>query len=210
MANIDESNAARVKKRRLLAEQSEGGDSILTLFVGVNLDKEYFDSRCGAHAFCTPMTEGLTSLPDWEEAACGGRGALLDWVDAYLARTTYEISCPALRDPSLAPEGKTGVIVSTLMDYRLVRLLSDAGEYESFKRFCTDKITDVLEASLFPGIRERVSFTLCATPLTIERETGNAQGAITGWAFTNTAMPAENRFKRIAGAIRTRIEDIYQ
>lgn len=96
------------------------------------------------------------------------------------------------------------------MDYRLVRLLSDAGEYESFKRFCTDKTTDVLQALLFPGIRERVWFTLCATPLTIERETGNAQGAITGWAFTNTTMPAENRFKRIARAIRTPLEDIYQ
>ena len=210
MANMNEPNTARVEKQRLLTEQSEGGDSILTLFMGVNLNKEYFDSRCGAHAFYTPMIEGLTSLPAWEEVACGGRDALLEWVDAYLARTTYEVSCPALRDPSLAPEGKTGVIVSTLMDYRLVRLFSDAGEYELFKQFCTDKITDVLQASLFPGIRERVSFTLCATPLTIERETGNAQGAITGWAFTNTVMPAENRFKRIAGAIRTPLEDIYQ
>ena len=176
----------------------------------MKLEQNYFADRCGAHAFYTPNTIGLAALPDWEEAAARGHAALLEWVGAYLARTTYEISCPALRDATLAPAGQTGVIVSTLMDYRLVCFLSDAGEYASFKRFCTDQIADVLETSLFPGIREQTSFALCATPLTLEKETGNAQGAITGWAFTNAAMPAENRFKQIAQSIKTPIADVVQ
>lgn len=199
-----------VEKQRLLADESIGGDSILSLFMGVNLDRDYFSGRCGAHAFYTPNTEGLTSLSDWRESAKSGNDRLLDWVGAYLERTTYEISCPVLRDVSLAPEGKTGVIVSTLMDYGLVRLFSDSGEYESFKQYCTKKITEVLELSLFPGIREKIQFSICATPLTIERETGNAQGAITGWAFTNPKMPAENRFRKIANSIQTPVEDIVQ
>jgi len=200
----------KTESQRLLAEQSTGGDSVLTFFMGVNLNKDYFSGRCGVHAFYTPSIQGLAALPDWKEAAKGGNGVLLDWVASYLDRTTYEISCPALCDPSLAPDGKTGIIVSTLMDYGLVRLFSDSIEYESFKRQCINKVTDVLEAFLFPDMRDNILFTLCATPLTIERETGNAQGAITGWAFTNVKMPAENRFKKIARSIKTPIEDIVQ
>lgn len=203
-------NTPEVEKQRLLANESIGGDSILTLFMGVNLDKGYFLGRCGAHAFYTPNTEGLTSLTDWKEAAKGGNDSLLDWVGSYLERTTYEISCPVLRDESLAPEGKTGVIVSTLMDYGLVSFFSDLVEYEAFKQYCVQKITHVFETSLFPGLPENTLFSLCATPLTIERETGNSQGAITGWAFTNLKMPAENRFRKIARSTKTPIEDIIQ
>ena len=96
------------------------------------------------------------------------------------------------------------------MEYEIVSLFSDPVEYEAFKGYCINKITDVLETSLYPGIQKNIRFSICATPLTIERETGNAQGAITGWAFTNSKMPAENRFKKIARSTKTPIEDIVQ
>lgn len=209
-AMADARHTARADKQRLLAEQSAGGDSVLTLFLGVQLDHDYFSARCGAHAFYTPNTEGLTSLPDWRDAAARGYDALLEWVGTYLKRTTYEISCPALRDASLAPQGKTGVIVSTLMDYHLVRFCSDAGQYEPFKQFCADQIAAALEATLLPGLREHTLFSLCGTPLTIERETGNTHGAITGWAFTNSPIPAEHRFKKIMASIQTPLDDVVQ
>ena len=115
-----------------------------------------------------------------------------------------------MRDASLAPEGKTGVIVSTLMDYHLVKHLSDTISYEQFKEYCIRKIIEVLEASVFPGITERVEFAICSTPLTVERETGNAHGAITGWSFTNDKLPAESRFRKITNSIKTPIGDVYQ
>jgi phytoene dehydrogenase-like protein len=207
---IDGQQTPQIEKQRLLTEKGEGGDSILTLFIAVNLDKGYFENICGAHAFYTPTTAGLSSLPKWEEAASQGKEALLKWLGDYLALTSYEISCPALRDPALAPEGKTGLIVSTLMDYRLVRRFADEGDYESFKQFCTDKILQTLESSLFPGIIKILLFAICSTPLTIEKEAGTAQGAIAGWAFSKDAMPAENRFTKIANSVQTPINGIYQ
>ncbi|HSN93942.1 MAG TPA: NAD(P)/FAD-dependent oxidoreductase [Anaerolineaceae bacterium] len=209
-AAIDAPQTPQVEKQRKQAEQGEGGDSILTLFVGSNLNRSYFENICGAHAFYTPTVEGLSIVPSWQEAATQGKEAILKWVSDYLANTTYEISCPALRDSTLAPEGKTGLIISSLMDYRLVRLISEAGYYDEFKQFCTDKILQTLEESLFPGIRQNVAFSMCSTPLTIERETGNAQGAITGWAFTGPVMPAESRFPKIANSVNTPIEDVFQ
>ena len=107
--------------QRALVDIGSGGDSILSLFMGVHLDREYFADRSGAHAFYTPTTVGLSSLTDWTQAKAS-EGELYDWIGQYLERTTYEISCPVLRDGALAPEGKTGVIVSTLMDYCLPEL----------------------------------------------------------------------------------------
>ena len=199
-----------VENQGSLVHRSEGNDSILTLFIGVNLSRDYFKDICGAHAFYTPKTDGLSSLPRWEEASAKGKDELFKWVDSYLKLTTYEISCPVLRDVSLAPEGKTGLIVSTLMPYHLVRRISDEGDYESFKKFCTDTITQTLEKSLFPDLLKNISFSLCSTPMTIEKETGNTQGAITGWSFTNVKIPAESHFKKIANSIHTPIEDILQ
>jgi phytoene dehydrogenase-like protein len=199
----------KVDSQRVLVEKGQGGDSILSLFMGINLDKNYFEGCCGAHAFYTPSTIGLSSLTDWNKAIATEEG-LYEWIGRYIERTTYEISCPALRDASLAPEGKTGVIVSTLMDYHLVKYLSDTARYEQFKGFCTRKIIEVLVASVFPGITDKVEFTICATPLTVERETVNTHGAITGWSFTNDKLPAESRFRKITNSINTPIEDVYQ
>jgi phytoene dehydrogenase-like protein len=42
------------------------------------------------------------------------------------------------------------------------------------------------------------------------RLSGNWQGAITGWAFSNRPMPAESRLPRIMNAIRTPVPGIYQ
>ena len=202
--------APKFEEQRRLAMNGSGGDSILTLFIGVDLDRKYFEAHSGPHAFYTPSAEGLSSLPPLQDAAPGNSHSPLDRIGLYLEKTTYEISCPALRDPSLAPDGKTGVIISTLMDYETVKLFDDAGDYEYFKKYCTEKITDILDRSLYPGIRERILFALCSTPLTIEKETGNSGGAITGWAFTNTEMPAENHFRKIRRSVKTPIPDVVQ
>lgn len=200
----------KIEKQRRLAADGSGGDSILTLFIGVDLNSEYFEAASGPHAFYTPCAEGLSSLNLPGSPIPENGNYPLDRVGLYLEKTTYEISCPALRDASLAPEGQTGVIVSTLMDYETVRLFADAGDYEFMKKYCTEKITDILDRSLYPGFKNKILFALCSTPLTIEKETGNSGGAITGWAFTNAEMPAENHFRKILRSVETPIPDIVQ
>ena len=204
------SGISNFEKQKALTQKGIGGDSILTVFLGVNQSEAYFEARCGAHMFYTPSTEGLSSIPDWKESSNDNQNDLFRWTEEYLERTTFEISCPVLRDKTLAPEGKTGLIISTLLDYSLVKRISEDGNYERFKELCTQKIINVLEQSLFPGIQENILFTICATPLTIERETFNSEGAITGWSFTNEVIPSENQFKKITKAVQTPIPDVYQ
>lgn len=102
------------------------------------------------------------------------------------------------------------MVISSLMDYSLVKRFSDAGKYEEFKLFCNQKIIAVLEKYVLPDLAKKTLFSFSSTPLTIERRTGSKQGAITGWAFTNREMPSPNRFKTMGKSITTPIQDVLQ
>lgn len=213
----------RVREQQQRIRENRGGDSIFTLYLGVNLEPSYFAQRCGSHCFYTPSKAGLSAiqsehwqvvLADPARTATDRQTALEAWIREYLALTTYEISCPVLRDSALAPVGKTGVIVSTLMDYRLVKAIKAAGWYPAFKSLCEEQILAVLENSVFPGLIEQLEQRFSSTPLTIERLTGNSGGAITGWAFPDNAkagkLPAVSVFRKIAKTIETPLPHIYQ
>lgn len=55
-------------------------------------------------------------LEKWGET---DKEEVLSWLDRFLEYNTYEIAIPAMRDSDLAPEGKTGWIVSLLMEAEL-------------------------------------------------------------------------------------------
>ena len=212
-----------IEEKALEVADKRGNDSIFTLDLAVDLPPAYFSGIASAHFFYTPKTTGLSAVPlaELEETpGSGGSGgapgltrdkeSLFAWLGRYLDLTTYEISVPALRDPSLAPERKTGLIISTLMDYSLVRHFRDSGWYEEFREFCAENIVEILDAAIFPGLKAKVLDSFTSTPLTIEALTGNTDGAITGWAFTNDLIPAVSKLPKVASSVLTPIPDVYQ
>lgn len=209
---------ARVRKavearRQELADLS-GCDSILTLYLTVDLDKSYFGSKSNPHFFYTPDRAGLSSLDVTCEENAGRRSsdrqACIDYLKRYLQLTTYEISCPVLRDETLAPAGKTGLIISTLFDYSLTSQIAGQGWYEDFKKLAADSIVDTLDKSIYPGLKAKVMDSFVSTPLTIQRLTGNTDGAITGWAFTNKTIPVVHRTTEVAKSVLTPMPDVLQ
>ena len=185
-----------------------GNDSVLTVYLGVDKDKSYFSGIATEHFFYTPHRQGQSAAgprPDGED-----KEAVKRWLADFFRLTTYEIAIPVLRDASLAPEGQTGLIVSVLFDYPLAKAIRDAGWYDEFTQFAEEQFTQVLDGSIYPGLAEAVVQRFSATPLTIQRISGNAEGAITGWAFTNDFMPAENRLPKIYSATKTPIPDVWQ
>ncbi len=199
-----------IEAQRSHLAKARGNGSILTVFLGTSLSPKTIQATLGPHAFYTPMTLGLSSLPAWNHGLSTGEKGLLEWVRHYLERTTYEVSCPVLHDSSLAPQGKTGLIISTLFDYDLVAYFQKIGAYDVFQQTCINHIQRILGQSTLVNLHEHVEFALCATPLTIEEETGNRDGAITGWAFTNEVMPAESRLMKLPKAIQTPIPHVHQ
>jgi phytoene dehydrogenase-like protein len=188
-----------------------GGDSILTTYATVDLPKSYFQEKCSAHFFYTPKLDGLYDVFKKESDTLEkGQKEITDWVDEYLEKTTYEISIPSLRDSSLAPEGKTGLIISTLFSYDISKKIRDNGWYEDFKKQFQSKMIQVLHDTVYPGLKDKVMDTFGSSPLTIESRTSNLDGAITGWAFTNPTIPAESKLIKVAKSVDTILPDIYQ
>ncbi len=205
------------QKQKVLSHR--GNDSVLTFFLGIDETPSYFDELCGPHTFYTPKLQGLSNLnpSDWQQLATDEsltidqrKYALQKWTNAYLDLTTYEISIPVLRDASLAPAGKTGLIVSTLFDYDLVKHLERMGWYEEWKEAAKIHMVSVLTGGMFPQLDKKLEFGLTSSPLTIQKFSSNADGAITGWAFSQDGTPAEDRFKKISRSVLTPLPDIYQ
>ncbi len=198
----------------------KGGDSILTLYLAIEIEKSHFEDKFKGHFFYTPARTGQSGLNIDElktntsshdgEQYTEDKERIIKWLKKYYELTTYEISCPVMRDPALAPEGKTGLIISSLMEYSLVRHISKMGWYDEFKKISLEHITDVLADTVFPEIRGRISGQLVSTPLTLEKLTGNTEGAITGWAFTNDFIPAVSSLPKITSSVLTPVPDILQ
>jgi prolycopene isomerase len=84
------------------------------------------------------------------------------------------ISIPSLVDPSLAPPGEQVLSVITLIPYDL------AVSWRKEKSRYAELLLSEVE-SVFPGLRENLTFAEGASPRTMERYTLNLTGAIYGW-----------------------------
>ncbi len=196
-------------QRRADMEDKAGGDSVYTVYLSVDLDVSYFEPRMmSGHFFYTPSREGQSKAGPFPVGK--SQDTIEDWLAQYLKLTTYEISCPAMRDSTLAPAGKTGLIISMLFDYGLVKHIEDSGWYDAFIARCEETITDVLDTAVFPGIKDAVIDRFSFTPLSIARRVGSTDGAITGWAFTNESIPVEHQLPKILRSVRTPIQGIYK
>ena len=209
----------KIEKKRYFLKDKKGNDSILTLYLTLDLDKSFFSKICTEHFFYTPLLKGLHNADISELHIVTGdtenkqftenRKEIEEWLKRYFDYTTYEISIPVMRDENLAPEGQTGLIISTLMDYSLVKHINEMGWYAEFKKIAEDSIVDILARSAFKGFENHIMDGFVSTPLTIERLTSNTDGAITGWSFTNNSIPAISNLTKVAKSVLTEIPDVY-
>jgi phytoene desaturase len=99
---------------------------------------------------------------------------------------TTMVSIPTLLDPSLAPTGQhvLKVLVTVPYHYRERWGGGDPVKYRHIKEEFSQKILQQLEAKLVPDLKSHLLFYEAATPLTLERYTGNEKGAMYGLAST--------------------------
>ena len=217
--NLNKINNKKIKnnidKVKDSFKDKKGGDSVLTVYATVDIDINYFELVCTEHLFYTIKKEGINKL-DVEKRFRDciknniSKEDMIILIKDYYDLTTYEISIPAMRDSELAPNHKSGLIISTLMDYTVVKYIKEQGWYEEFKDITAKYIISILDKSIFKGINKKVIDSFVATPLTIESKTFSHEGAITGWAFTNMEMPTENKMIRIMKSVNTVVPNIYQ
>ena len=194
---------------------ARGGDSVFSLFLGVDAPTQAFADITNGHLFYTPSRQGLgethlselrTLLDKGEKAS---KAEIFAWVTKYCELTTYEISIPSLRDASLSPEGKTGVVVSFLLEYDLVKLVEKVHWYGEFKLHIEQQMIETLNRTIFKGLLDKIDLQFSSSPLGIERRFNSSEGGITGWTFESPS-PAINKLLKITKAVHTPIPDVYQ
>jgi phytoene dehydrogenase-like protein len=99
---------------------------------------------------------------------------------------TMMVSIPTTLDPSLAPPGKhiLSVLIHVPYHYQGRWGGGDVEKYRQIKEDFSQKILRQLELKLIPNLRDHLLFYEAATPLTLERYTGNEMGAMYGLAST--------------------------
>ncbi len=196
-------------------EAASPGESAFTLFLGVDEPPEHFARISRGHFIYTPKPAGLGELhrSRLEELKRRfprvSRGELFDWLGAFCERSSYEISIPALKDRSLAPPGKTALVISMLVDGPLFHLAERADLLDELRERTREGMVDALESSVYPGLRRKILFAESATPVTLSRMFNTAGGAITGWSL-ETKAPVPDSLAGIMGAVKTAVPRVFK
>jgi phytoene dehydrogenase-like protein len=198
-------------QRQAQLEAQKGGDSIFSFNIACSLPPAYFAEKSSPHLFYTPTKEGLGIVPLTAlDPSCQERKVIEQYLVSYLENTTFEISLPVLRDPSLAPKGCSALLVSCLFSYELTRRIEEQGWYDEAKVLCEQTILRVLSKNLYPELPSHLLESFSSTPTTLERLTANSEGAITGWAFTGGKIPVVHSMQEITKSVRTEFDAISQ
>jgi phytoene dehydrogenase-like protein len=217
---LDESSLApgvrrSIEKERRKYNSAEPGESAFTLFLGVDKPPEYFKKISRGHFIYTPASDGLRELhrSRLEELKQTfprlSKQELFDWLKDFCKKNSYEISIPALKDRSLAPAGKAGLVISMLCDGALFSLAEKAGWLDELREKTKEGVLDALEDSIYPGLRNRIIFMESATPITLSRMFNTSGGAITGWSLEGKS-PVPDTLPGIAAAVKTAVPDVFK
>jgi len=200
-------------KKKML--RNRGGDSVFSLFLEVDEPLERFSEIAHGHFFYTPSKLGLGKthrkelhdlLKDFEKV---DKARILNWLDKFIRLNTYEISIPGLKDPSLVPQGKTGIIISFLAEYDLFKKIRDAGWLDEFLAELENRVIKQITDSIYPMLEGKIMDQFSFSPLSIESRVGSSEGAIVGWEFQKT-MPVVNKIQISDRSVLTPVPTIFQ
>jgi phytoene dehydrogenase-like protein len=206
-------NSIDSEAKRVLS--AKGAESSFILFAAVDRPLSYFKENGGEHLFYTANRKGLGDtnkgkrqdlLDNFKKKS---KGYVKEWLKDFCQLNTYEVSIPALRDPSLAPEGKSGLMISCLFDYALAKKIDEAGWHESYKELMEKNIIELFSGTIYKDIEKDILFKFSSTPVTINKLCGSSEGAITGWSY-ETEIPVKDKLKEIPKSVFTEIPDVYK
>jgi len=212
---LEPNTKQKFKEKKQEVLQSRGTDSVYSLFMQVDQPLEKFGEIAEGHFFYTPSKKGLgethrkelkTILDNFDRI---DKKEIIAWLKKFTELNTYEISIPGLKNPSLVPEGKTGLIISFLAEYDLFKKVEEAGWYDEFVEKLEELIIETINGSIYPFLKGNVMGRFSFSPLSIEKRTGSSEGSIVGWSFEHP-IPVVNKIQLSDKSVFTPIDTIYQ
>jgi len=147
--------------------------------------QRYYDGHLPIHSqlqVSLGVNRDLSSEPHWTTH-------LLDEPVVIAGEARYEIGVKHYCfDPSLAPPGKSVLMVMLTTNYEYWQRIYGRSSYDAEELQESQILIDLLE-QFYPGIKTDIEFVDVATPLTYERYTGNWKGSSCGWLLTKQTLP---------------------
>jgi phytoene dehydrogenase-like protein len=147
--------------------------------------QHYYDGHLPTHSqlqVSLGVNRDLSSEPHWTTH-------LLDEPIVIAGEARYEIGVQHYCfDPSLAPTGKSVLIVMMTSNYDYWQRIYGRSGYDAEELQESQILIDLLDR-FYPGIKNDIEFIDVATPLTYERYTGNWKGSSCGWLLTKQTLP---------------------
>ncbi len=104
------------------------------------------------------------------------------------SKTSIELSSPSFADPSLAPEGKSSLVIQCITTAEWQNFWNNGGlgtsraaEYKKLKNTVGKQLVKLAEA-VIPDLSKKIEVMEISTPLTLNRYTWNTNGASAGWS----------------------------
>jgi len=213
--SLEESDIQSIITQKEKVLDCKGAESVFTVFMAVNQDPAIFRKISHGHFFYTPSKQGLADtqrdelsqlLANWDDVS---KQDVLDWADRFCRLNTFELSIPVFHDEKAAPKGKTGLIASCLMDYELMKRIAQDGWEKEFSQYLEDRIIEVLDQSIYPGLIKNMKFKFSAGPLSIEKRVRSSEGAIVGWSFEKP-VPINASMLNMKNSVKTVIPHVYK
>lgn len=175
--------------------RAQVSDSVFSVFMGVDTPPENLDKPV-EHIIYVPVA---AKYCDYESPD-------------YFKTAGMEISIPCLRDPSLAPEGKTGIILNLNTTQKAMNGWGKGISVEEYERTKEEVADDVMANffRLYPSLKEKVEFRIVATPFTMEEKTLNSGGSITGWNYHPSETFPLRDFMKMKKSINTPVKNLFQ
>lgn len=215
ISGLSPSIITNIEQQKSKNEKSRGGDSVFSLYLEIDEPLKSFGDIAHGHFFYTPSKKGLGEvhrkelddlLANWENIS---KDQLYLWLDKFTELNTYEISIPGLKDTSMTPKGKTGMIISFLSEYDLFYNIKKNGWYNEFKTELENRMINVLSNSIYPMLKNKIIEQFSLTPLSIKSRVGSSQGAIVGWSFEKP-MPIVHKMQYSDKSTITPIPNVFQ
>ena len=173
-------------------QTAEVSHSVFNVFLGLNVPTERLDLHGCSHIFYHPDLGGIN-----EE----DRITRTD----YFSHVPQEISIPCMHQPGLAPQGKTGMIISAMTSWKYGNGWErGSAEYEQMKETYTHELISSLE-KFIPHLTDQIEICFSATPRTIASQTSNNNGAIMGWSFDRRRTFSRGNFLQMRSSVFTPI-----
>lgn len=179
--------------------RAETSHTAFNVFLGVDLPVECLNLQGCGHLFYAPDLEGICEADRLSR-------------EDYFAHVPQELSVPCLHDPSLAPPGKTGLILCAMTSWRYADNWGLAGgrpteRYERLRqRFAGEMIAAL--GRFIPELESRIELRLIGTPYTLHARTLNHEGAIMGWSYNRAKTFYRGNFLQMAKAVLTPIPNL--